>query len=109
MSEQVPPVEQPSPGEGPPSPAARLNHLQRAGGIVPPILTAIVAFFVGGLVVLATGHNPLTTYREIFAGTGLNWFFQVGSYEVGVPYSDATVWFPWNVNDIESVAAVAHV
>ncbi|HKH15678.1 MAG TPA: ABC transporter permease [Solirubrobacterales bacterium] len=105
MSEQVPPVEQPSPGEGPPSPAARLSSLQRAGGIVPPILTVIVAFFVGGLVVLATGHNPLTTYREIFAGTGLNWFFQVGSHEVGVPYSDATVWFPWNVNDIESVAA----
>ncbi|HKI23163.1 MAG TPA: ABC transporter permease [Gaiellaceae bacterium] len=105
MSEQVPPVEQPSPGEGPPSPAARLSSLQRAGGIVPPILTVIVAFFVGGLVVLATGHNPLTTYREIFAGTGLNWFFQVGSHEIGVPYSDATVWFPWNVNDIESVAA----
>jgi len=105
VSEQVPPVEQPSPGEGPPSPAARLSSLQRAGGIVPPILTVIVAFFVGGLVVLATGHNPLTTYREIFAGTGLNWFFQVGSHEVGVPYSDATVWFPWNVNDIESVAA----
>jgi simple sugar transport system permease protein len=105
VSEQVPPVEQPSPGEGPPSPAARLSSLQRAGGIVPPILTAMVAFFVGGLVVLATGHNPLTTYREIFAGTGLNWFFQVGSYEIGVPYSDATVWFPWNVNDIESVAA----
>ena len=105
MSEQVPPVEQPSPGEGPPSPAARLSHLQRAGGIVPPILTVIVAFFVGGLVVLATGHNPLTTYKEIFAGTGLNWFFQVGSHEIGVPYSDATVWFPWNVNDIESVAA----
>jgi simple sugar transport system permease protein len=105
VSEQVPPVEQPSPGEGPPSPAARLSSLQRAGGIVPPILTVIVAFFVGGLVVLATGHNPLTTYREIFAGTGLNWFFQVGSHEIGVPYSDVTVWFPWNVNDIESVAA----
>ena len=105
MSEQAPPVEQPTPGEGPPSPAARLSSLQRAGGIVPPILTAIIAFLVGGLVVLATGHNPLTTYREIFAGTGLNWFFQVGSYEIGVPYSDATVWFPWNVNDIESEAA----
>jgi general nucleoside transport system permease protein len=105
VSEQVPPVEQPSPGEGPPSPAARLGALQRAGGIVPPILTAIVAFFVGGLVVLATGHNPITTYREIFAGTGLNWFFQVGSYQAGLPLTDATVWFPWNVNDIESEAA----
>jgi general nucleoside transport system permease protein len=105
VSEQVPPVEQPSPGEGPPSPAARLGALQRAGGIVPPILTAIVAFLVGGLVVFATGHNPISTYKEIFAGTGLNWFFQVGSHEIGVPFSGATVWFPWNVNDIESEAA----
>jgi simple sugar transport system permease protein len=105
VSEQTPPVEQPAPGEGPPSPAARLGALQKAGGIVPAILTAVVAFFVGGLVVLATGHNPLTTYREIFAGTGLNWFFQVGSYEVGLPFSNATVWFPWETNDINSEAA----
>ena len=105
MSEQAPPIEQPAPGEGPPSPAARLSAFQRAGGIVPPILTAVLAFLVGGLVVLATGHNPLTTYREIFAGTGLNWFFQLGSYEVGVPFTDATVWFPWNTNDVESEAA----
>ncbi|HEU6443602.1 MAG TPA: ABC transporter permease [Gaiellaceae bacterium] len=105
MSEQVPPVQQPAPAEGPPSSAARLSALQRAGGIVPPILTAVLAFFVGGLVVLATGHNPLTTYREIFAGTGLNWFFQFGSYDIGVPFSDARVWFPWNVNDVESEAA----
>jgi simple sugar transport system permease protein len=102
---EVPPVQQPTPAESPPSSAARLGALQRAGGIVPPILTAVLAFLVGGLVVLATGHNPITTYREIFAGTGLNWFFQVGSYQVGVPFSDATVWFPWNANDVESEAA----
>jgi general nucleoside transport system permease protein len=41
---------------------------------VTPILTALVAFFIGGLVVLATTHkNPLNTYKEIFDGTGLNW------------------------------------
>jgi general nucleoside transport system permease protein len=78
---------------------------QRAGGIMTPVLTAVFAFFVGGVVVAATGHNPLTTYREIFNGTGLNWFFQVGSYDIGVPFSDARVWFPWNVNDAESEAA----
>jgi simple sugar transport system permease protein len=100
-----PAIEQPSSGEGPPSPAARLGALQRAGGIVPPILTALLAFFVGGIVVAASGHNPLTTYKEIFAGTGLNWFLQVGSYEVGLPFSDATVWFPWETNDINSEAA----
>jgi ABC-type uncharacterized transport system permease subunit len=78
---------------------------QRAGGIITPVLTAIFAFFVGGIVVAATGHNPLTTYREIFNGTGLNWFFQVGSYDIGVPFSDARVWFWWNVNDVDSEAA----
>ena len=65
------------------------------------------AFFVGGLVVLVTtGKNPLTTYRAIFEGAGLSWFFEVGSYRIGLPFSDATVWFPWNVNDFESLAAV---
>jgi simple sugar transport system permease protein len=35
----------------------------------------MLAFVVGGLIVLATGANPLSTYRAIFDGTGLNWFF----------------------------------
>ncbi|MDQ2968717.1 MAG: ABC transporter permease [Actinomycetota bacterium] len=49
---------------------------QRAGGIVTPLITAVFAFFVGGLVVLATtGKNPLSTYHAIFNGTGLNWLF----------------------------------
>jgi ABC-type uncharacterized transport system permease subunit len=43
---------------------------------VTPILTAAVAFVIGGLVVLVTTHkNPLNTYKEIFNGTGLNWLF----------------------------------
>jgi general nucleoside transport system permease protein len=49
---------------------------QRAGGIITPLITALFAFFVGGLVVLATtGKNPLSTYHAIFNGTGLNWLF----------------------------------
>jgi general nucleoside transport system permease protein len=48
---------------------------QRAGGIAVPLFTAMIAFLLGGLVVLATGHNPLSTYRDIFNGAGLNWFF----------------------------------
>jgi ABC-type uncharacterized transport system permease subunit len=49
---------------------------QKAEGIVAPILTALLAFLVGGLVVLVTtGKNPLTTYRAIFDGSGLNWLF----------------------------------
>jgi general nucleoside transport system permease protein len=72
VSETAPPVE-PEPA---PSLAARFDVYQRAGGIITPLLTAAFAFFVGGLVVLVlTGKNPIDTYKEIFDGTGLNWFF----------------------------------
>jgi simple sugar transport system permease protein len=53
----------------------RLSLSQRAGGVVVPIATVVVAFLLGGLVVLATGHNPLIAYRDIFDGAGLNWIF----------------------------------
>ena len=55
--------------------AARIALKQRAGGIVVPVMTALLAFLIGGLVVLATGHNPLLAYRDIFNGAGLNWIF----------------------------------
>ena len=42
-------------------------------GLIVSIMTTALAFLVGGLVVLATGHNPLSTYRAIFNGTGLTW------------------------------------
>ena len=68
-----PPPELP---ESAPSLAARFALYQRAGGVITPLLTAILAFFIGGLVVLVTtGKNPLSTYRAIFDGTGLNWLF----------------------------------
>ena len=54
---------------------ARLALKQRAGGIVVPVMTGLLAFLIGGLVVLATGHNPLLAYRDIFNGAGLNWVF----------------------------------
>ncbi len=63
-------------GEGPPATVAgRLSTYLRAGGLVTPVLTALLAFLVGGLVVLATGRNPVTSYEAIFNGTGLNWLF----------------------------------
>ncbi len=71
----------PAPGEGGtppgqiPSVARRLALYQRTGGIITPVLTAVFAFFVGGLVVLATGHDPLNTYKGIFNGAGFNWIF----------------------------------
>lgn len=56
------------------SAARRLAVLQRAGGMVTPLITVVFAFLVGGLVVVATtGKNPLTTYKAIFDGSGLNW------------------------------------
>ena len=55
--------------------AASIALKQRAGGVVVPVLTALIAFLLGGLVVLATGHNPLLAYRDIFNGAGLNWVF----------------------------------
>ena len=45
----------------------------RIGGILIPIAAAILAFAVGGIVVLLTGHNPLGTYKAIWEGTGLNY------------------------------------
>jgi general nucleoside transport system permease protein len=64
------------PGSGPPvTVASRLGVALSVGGVITPIITVLVAFFVGGLVVLLTGHNPIDTYKAIFNGTGLNWFF----------------------------------
>jgi ABC-type uncharacterized transport system permease subunit len=63
------------PGPAPVTVAGRLSTYLRGGGIITPIITVLLAFFVGGLVVLFTGHNPISTYKAIFDGTGLNWFF----------------------------------
>jgi simple sugar transport system permease protein len=54
--------------------AARISLRQRSGGILVPVMTAVVAFLIGGAVVAATGHNPFTTYNDILNGAGLNWF-----------------------------------
>src|SRR5207247_2350797 len=48
------------------TPAARLAGYMRGGGIVVPLLTVVFAFLLAGLVVLITGHNPLTVYKAIF-------------------------------------------
>ena len=81
-----------------PSVAERLDVYQRAGGIITPVITALFAFFMGGLVVLATGHNPWKVYKGIFTGSGLNWFFHVGHHSITPPFSDTHVWFPWNTS-----------
>jgi ABC-type uncharacterized transport system permease subunit len=68
---EVPPPEEPQPTTA----VGRLQVAQRAGGIVPPILTAIFAFFMGGLVILASGANPFDAYAGILEGAGINWFW----------------------------------
>jgi ABC-type uncharacterized transport system permease subunit len=62
-------------GEGTHTVASQLSGYLRGGGIITPLLTALIAFFIGGLVVALTGANPFTTYKAIFDGSGLNWVF----------------------------------
>src|SRR3712207_8303666 len=55
----------PTGGDCAPSVAARLALFQRAGGFVTPLVTAVVAFFIGGLVILVTTQkNPLSRSEE---------------------------------------------
>jgi general nucleoside transport system permease protein len=98
-----PPLEQ-DPAAPAPTVARRLAFYQNAGGIITPLLTAVFAFLMGGLVVLATGHNPLRTYKAIFDGTGLNWFFQFGSYHIDIPFTDHHIWFWWNTDTNQTTA-----
>jgi ABC-type uncharacterized transport system permease subunit len=53
----------------------RAGIYERAGGFLIPLAATVLAFLIGGLVVLVTGHNPVTAYKAIFEGAGFNWFF----------------------------------
>jgi general nucleoside transport system permease protein len=57
------------------TPASRLAGYLRGGGVIVPLLTTLLAFFIGGLVMLVTGKDPLATYEAIWKGTGLQWLF----------------------------------
>jgi simple sugar transport system permease protein len=70
------------PDQGPPTTvAARLALFQRAGGVVTPFITAVIAFAVGALVIAfteGTRTDPnwtaaAQTFRAILDGTGLTW------------------------------------
>src|SRR6266545_2323793 len=85
--------------------AQRFAFYQRAGGILTPVTTALLAFLIGGIVVVATtGHNPLTTYKAIFDGTGLNWLLSFGSHHIDIPFTSHHVWFWWDT-DTDGIAA----
>ena len=62
-------------GQGTITVASSLSRYLRGGGVFVPVITALFAFLVGGVVVLAAGANPIDTYRAIFEGSGLNWLF----------------------------------
>jgi len=57
------------------SPARLTAFRHGLGGFFVPLVTTVIAFLAGGLVVLLTGHDPLSTYSAVFNGTGLNWLF----------------------------------
>jgi general nucleoside transport system permease protein len=68
----------PEPVEPPPptaSLATRFAEHLRSGGWFTAVITTVAAFFAGGLVVLITGGDPISTYDAIWQGTGLEWIF----------------------------------
>jgi simple sugar transport system permease protein len=93
-------VSPPPPGGVPGSQQHFLTRVRGVYGLIGPVGTAILAFFMGGLVVLVTGSNPLRVYNAIFNGTGLNWFFHVGSYSARIPFSTHKMWFPWDTSSL---------
>ena len=100
----VPPGQTPAPAlPEPPSQRRRLPAgLRWVTGAIGPAVTTLIAFLMGGLVVVLTGKNPFKVYHAVFNGTGLNWFFHVGSYSARVPFATSKMWFPF---DTSSVAA----
>jgi simple sugar transport system permease protein len=48
----------------------------RLRGALTPLLTVLLAFAIGGLVVVIAGSNPLTVYRSLWVGAGFDWPFQ---------------------------------
>jgi ABC-type uncharacterized transport system permease subunit len=70
------------------TPAARMAAYIRGGGVVVPVLTAVLAFLMGGVAVLLVGKNPISTYEAIWQGTGLQWLF------------------PWTTGEDRELAAV---
>ncbi len=49
---------------------------QRLRALVFPLATVVIAFVIGGLVVILVGANPFTVYKQLAVGAGLDWPFQ---------------------------------
>jgi simple sugar transport system permease protein len=99
--EEVTPPEDVVPSGTEPSPQQHFSsRFGGLSGVVAPIITTVIAFLMGGLVVLFTGKNPLKVYHAVFNGTGINWFFHVGNHSARVPFSTHHMWFPWDTGSI---------
>ena len=61
-----------------------------------PVLTVILAFVISGFVVsrISWDERPRP----------LPPLFQLGGNDIGLPFSDARVWFPWNTDDVSSLS-----
>jgi general nucleoside transport system permease protein len=70
------------------TPASRLAAYVRGGGVIVPLITVLLAFLVGGLVVALAGKDPIATYEAIWKGTGLQWLF------------------PWTTGEDRTIAAL---
>jgi simple sugar transport system permease protein len=93
--EEAPPPDQPSPQQNVGKP--RLGFVK---GVLPSLLTVLLAFLVSGIAIAVIGKDPVKVYRAIFDGTGLVWFFQFGSNSIHIPFTTTHVWFWWNTNSI---------
>ena len=49
---------------------------ERLNEALVPIVTVLIAFVIGGLVVILVGANPFTVYKQLAVGAGLDWPFQ---------------------------------
>ncbi|MDP9492243.1 MAG: hypothetical protein M3P42_08625, partial [Actinomycetota bacterium] len=69
----TPPPQDPEQGE-PTTWTGRFAVYQRAGGVITPMLTTLLALIIAGIVVrFTTGESPIDTGRAIVDGSGLPW------------------------------------
>jgi len=87
-------------GEIPPPSMHFASRFGGFAGIIAPLITVLIAFLMGGLVVALTGKNPIKVYHAIWNGTGLEWFFHVGNHSARIPFSTAHMWFPWDTASV---------
>jgi general nucleoside transport system permease protein len=68
-----------SEASGPPASVARMSRVAGfARGLGVSLLTTLIAFLIGGLVMAVTGADPIATYKAIWTGSGLQYPFVSG-------------------------------